>query len=317
MNQESRLGFYKFFENKLPWIFARDFPEKIEGLLRDIFDARVLGTRPYETGVDAPHFELHMLIGMRHVGMCLWAVKSFLHQCGQRYHIALHDDGTLTAESIDLLKTHLPNVRIIRRADADAEMAGKLASYPMLNTFRFTVLETSNHRGQKYNMFIMSLIMLDMNLLSEAEKVMILDADVLFFKQPVEIMNWIADRSDQGCLYSVEKFRPYRDDDNHLKFGLKPAETLNSGLLCYDRVSVLDLPTLEQYASDNRDLMYTSPVFEQLAYSYLIRRRKDSRALPGDVYAFNYTSKDVTATHFGMKRQFFENIPRVEPLLRG
>jgi hypothetical protein len=314
-HKEYLLNFYKRIEGMLPWSLRSNLMEKIEHLLREVYDHKVLDTKPYVTGQDAPYFELHMLIGKRHVGMCLWAIKSFLHFSGQRYHVVLHDDGTLRQEDISTLSEHLPNARVIRRVDADKEMADKLADYPLCKTFRFSVVETANHRGQKYNMFIMSLILLDINLLSDAEKIMVLDADVLFFKKPVELINWINDQNDNSSLFSVERFRPYRDKKNRLQFDLKPSETLNSGLLCYNPKTILDLPTLEKWVSENRDLMYTSPVFEQLAYSYLIRRQPSSRPLIGDIYAFNYTSQDVTASHFGMKRQFFENIPRIESLL--
>ncbi len=315
-HKEHLLNFYKHIEGMLPWSLRSILMEKIEHLLREVYDHKILDTKPYITGQDAPYFELHMLIGKRHVGMCLWAIKSFLHFSGQRYRVVLHDDGTLRQEDISTLSEHLPNARVIRRVDADKEMADKLANYPLCKTFRFSVVETANHRGQKYNMFIMSLILLDINLLSDAEKIMILDADVLFFKKPVELINWINDQNDNSSLFSVERFRPYRDKKNRLQFDLKPSETLNSGLLCYNPKTILDLPTLEKWISENRDLMYTSPVFEQLAYSYLIRRQPSSRSLTGDIYAFNYTSQDVTASHFGMKRQFFENIPRIESLLR-
>jgi len=315
MREEYLLRFYQLLEGKLPWSLRNYCMEKIEHLLREIYDRKVLDTKPYVTGQDAPHFELHMLIGKRHVGMCLWAIKSLLHFSCQRYQIVLHDDGTLAQENIRTLSPHLPNVNVIRRVDADKAMSDKLADYPLCKSFRFSVVETANHRGQKYNMFIMSLILLDINLLSEAEKIMILDADVLFFKKPVELVNWINDQNDNSSLFSVEKFRPYRDKQNRLQFDLKPAETLNSGLLCYNPKIIMDLPTLEKWISENRDLMYTSPVFEQLAYSYLIKRHTTSRPLPGDIYAFNYTSQAVTASHFGMKRQFFENIPRIESLL--
>ena len=61
--------------------------------------------------------------------------------------------------------------------------------------------------------------------------------------------------------------------------------------------------------------MYTSSVFEQLCYSYLIKRQSDSVELDPALYGFNYTSKDSISTHFGIKRGFFDNISRVETIL--
>jgi hypothetical protein len=303
-------------EQILPWFLAHKLDGRIDAALRETYEAHLATTRPFPVGQDDLHFELHMLLGRRHVGMGIWAIKSFLHFSGRRYAVVLHDDGSLGAPEIERLESHLPGVKIIARSLADSQTREMLAGYPNCSEFRFSVVEATNHRGQNYNMFIMALILFDMNLLTEADKIIILDADVLFFAPPTEITAWIADTTDRRSLYSIEKFRPYRDAKGTLQFALKPGQTLNSGLICFDRKRLIDLDKIETWIGDNKDLMYSDPVFEQLAYSYLIKRQPDSEALPGELYAFNFTNESVIATHFGMKRLFFENIARIEDALR-
>ncbi len=304
-------------ERTLPWRIASRFDERNTQALRDLYMARAVDTRPYPTGSDAPSFELHALLGHRHVGMCLWSVKSFLHCAGRKYHVVLHDDGTLSQSDRQLLEEHLPQVTIITRQDADAIMREKLANYPNATEYRFTKLETSNHRGVNYDMFIMALILFDLNLVTNAKKIMIMDIDVLFFRKPSEILHWIEDPEDRHTLYSVEAYKPYFDQNGVRQYTAKVAKTLNSGLLCINKDTLYNLDEIELWISENKDLMYTSSNFEQLCYSFLIKRHPDSVALPYDTYSFNYTDSESVATHFGIKRMFFENIARIEPELMG
>lgn len=301
-----------FFERTLPWRYTRALEERNSAGIRDYYAERAKVTRPYPAGGERPYFEVHALMGRRHLGMTLWAVKSFLHHAGHRYQVVLHDDGSLGPDDLKLLQEHLPGVRVVLRPEADEAMRARLADYPNCAEYRFGRLETSNHRGQSYDMFIMSLILFDICLLTEAEKVMIMDVDILFFQRPDEIVDWVEDPEDTRSLYSVEAFKPYRDERNRLQFTSKPAETLNSGLLCVHRDTVYKLAEIERWIGENKDLMYTSPVFEQLCYSFLIKPRPDSVPLPPAVYAFNYNGPESKMTHFGMKRRFFENLPRIE-----
>jgi hypothetical protein len=195
-------------------------------------------------------------------------------------------------------------------------MRGKLEGYPACQSFRFGEVRVTNHRGQSYNMFIMSLILFDMNLLTDCDKIIILDADVLFFRRPDIIADWAQDAADRRTLYSVEAYKPTREPDGSLSFGPKAARTLNSGLLCLAKSAVYDLEKVEDWVRSNPDLMYTSPVFEQLCYSWLIKRRTDSVELDPALYGFNYTTPESIATHFGMKRGFFDNLHRAEQVLR-
>ena len=191
-----------------------------------------------------------MLLGHKHVGMCLWSVKSFLYHTGRKYSIVLHDDGSLTESDVETLEKHLVNVRIINKEFADAAVKEKISAFPNITEFRFSNEETINHRGQ-YNKYIMSLILLDINLLSSASKRMVMDADVLFFKTPHLLMDWIENPDDTRSLYSVEAFKPYRNSKSELCFTRRTQPGFNSGLLCLHE-DVFDLAHLENWITTHK-----------------------------------------------------------------
>lgn len=304
-----------FLEDHAPWRVADYLNTKNDAALRVKYREWLQQTPPVPVAGNSPNAEVHQLLGHRHVGMGLWSMKSLVKSAAAGLGVVVHDDGSLTSEDMALMRQHLPEIQIITRADADLRMRDALANHPACTSFRFGNVPVTNHRGQSYNMFIMSLILFDMNLLTECDKIIILDADVLFFRRPDIIADWALDKSDTRSLYSVEAYKPQRQSDGTLSFGAKVARTLNSGLLCLIKSKLYHLDHIEEWVASNPDLMYTSPVFEQLCYSYLIKRRDDTVELDPAKYGFNYTTPESIATHFGIKRGFYDNLHRTESLL--
>lgn len=304
-----------FLERHTPWRVSDYLNTRNDAALRSKYREWLKQTPPAPVVGDAPSTEVHQLLGHRHIGMGLWSLKSLVKAADAELGVVVHDDGSLTDEDMELLRQHLPGVRIVARPDADERMREALANYPACTSFRFGNVPVTNHRGQSYNMFIMALILFDINLLTECDKIIILDADVLFFRRPNLIADWALDRNDTRSLYSVEAYKPQRQSDGTISFGRKAARTLNSGLLCLTKSKVFNLDLIEEWVASNPDLMYTSPVFEQLCYSYLIKQRDDALELDPALYGFNYTTPESFATHFGVKRGFYDNLHRAQRLL--
>jgi hypothetical protein len=303
-----------FLQRHLPWRFAKALDAHNDAALRGKY-REWLDETPPAPAASEPKAEVHQLLGHRHVGMGAWSLKSLLRASEAPLAVTVHDDGSLSAEDVAFLKKHIPGVRVILRAEADEKMRDALQDLPACASFRFGEVPVTNHRGQTYNMFIMALILFDMPLFACSDKIIILDADVLFFRRPDVIVDWLSDNDNVQTLYSVEGFRPIKQPDGSFQYGEKVARTLNSGLLCLTKSQVYDIDKVESWVAGNPDLMYTSPVFEQLCYSYLIKPHPRSVELDPALYGFNYTTSDSIATHFGMKRGFYENLHRVVHLL--
>lgn len=297
----------------LPWRLRTVLDKWQQNIVRIIADRRALSTPAYFTGRDNPDFEIHILLGKKHVGMSLWAIKSLLHWSGKAYSVVFHDDGSLTDKHIKTLNQHLPHSTVVRRSDADDLMAEKLAAFPNAYKYRFGRLGSTRPHGQAS---VFSLKLLDFSLLSKAKKILILDSDVLFFSPPKSIIDWVDNLSDKVCLYCFELYVPVRDVHNKItRFEKKPAVPLgfNSGLICLNR-SVFDLATLDEWLGANRELAETVYTFEQRAYNHLVKNSGMHRALP-ETYSFNYNNPECVATHFGIKSLFFKNLPRVHQAL--
>jgi hypothetical protein len=289
------------------WLAAKELQAS-----RVYYDRKVLSTRSFVTGQSHCDFELHMLLGRKHVGMCLWSVKSFLASTNIPFSVVLHDDGSLTETDIHALESHLISARVVRKHDADSLMREKLAEFPNCLEYRFGETQTSDHRGAKYNMRIFALRLFDFNMVSSAKKTLVLDADVLFFRRPREIIDWAIDSDARGNLFSVEQYFPVRNArKNIVCYDLKvPRPTdANAGLLCFDRLC-FDLDEIERWIGEHSDWMDKYATFEQAAYNHLIKKIGPTTSLP-DSYSFNYTDDEVVATHFAIKHLFFENICRV------
>lgn len=303
-------------ERRLPWRMSQWLDRYKQDVIRQYYDYKVLSTRPYLTGEDSPHFELHILLGHRHVGMSLWCIKSFLHYSGRKYSVVLHEDGSLTEKDVETLEKHLVNARVVRKTDADELIREKLKNFPNCGDYRFSPKETSDHRGVKYNMHIFALRLFDFNLLSDASKTLVLDADILFFKKPQEIIEWADDPEDRNSLYSVEQYIPQRNSRYEVTGFVRktpPPTYVNAGLLCLDK-HAYDLNVIEAWIASNRELMDKVATFEQRAYNHLVEQKGGSSPLP-DTYSFNYTDDNSSATHFAIKHLFFRNIPRLEKVL--
>jgi len=300
---------------KVPWRVAQWFEKQRLTLLKSQCDRLIADTPPLLTNAESVDFEVHSLLGRRHVGMCLWSIKSLLHFAGKQYRIILHDDGSLTEKNIRQLEHHLVNVKVIRKFDADGQVAGMLKSYPEALGYRFGTLAQTEW-GRRLSVF--SLKLLDFNLLATAAKILVLDTDVLFFSRPNEIIRWAEDPASSECLYCYDEYRPVRNHAGRLTgFDRKsePQCYFNSGLICLTR-SAFNLPVFNEWIAKNKGRVDTAYTFEQQAYNYLVHCTDSHSPLPA-VYSFNYNDSNCIATHFGIKLLFFRNIRRVHKALMG
>jgi len=235
--------------------------------------------------------------------MCLWSVKSFLHYSGKNYNVVLHDDGSLTDADVETISKHLINVKIVRKTEADSLIRDKLINLPNCYEYRYSSKETSDHRETKYNMRIFSIRLFDFNLISKASKTLVLDADVLFFKEPREIVEWAEEPKNSHNLFSVDQYKPIRNSRNEVVgYEHKNPTDANAGLLCLDK-SAFSLDIIENWIGAHKDLMDKYATFEQAAYNHLIKSKDGGVPLP-DTSSFNHTDRDVIATHFAIKILF-------------
>jgi len=104
----------------------------------------------------------------------------------------LHDDGSLSARSIDQLREEWPDMSIITRTEANRRAAEQLVGHPK-------VLWLRNHNFRTTQL-------VDYFLFAEQRRVLAVDTDVVFLRKPTEILSWIfAPEHARSCFaYSPE-----------------------------------------------------------------------------------------------------------------
>lgn len=147
---------------------------------RDIVRPRILKTPPIECSRSSS-CEIHALTCDRDWIDLVWALKSLFHVTDLRFRVCIHEDGTLTDTALNELQTHFPGARCIRRSDADNHMSSVLRGHPASASYR--------------NTNPLALKVFDFSAFLEAEKMLLLDCDILFFSPPHALLNRISDNT--------------------------------------------------------------------------------------------------------------------------
>jgi lipopolysaccharide biosynthesis glycosyltransferase len=205
---------------------------------------RILISPPVECG-DSTDFEVHILTCHRDLLDALWCLKTFCFFSDTRPAIAIHDDGSLVASDFETLLQHFPGCRIIRRADADVELTEFLSANPHCLRFR------------RRKDFYCALKLFDAFYFARADKLLLLDSDLLFFRRPVELLQHIAaDRPFFQRDYQDAYVLPRNALETTLGMAINPM--VNAGLMFLRRRHYSDnIELIEHYfatATTNRDV---------------------------------------------------------------
>jgi len=195
---------------------------------------RILNSPPIECG-DGSDYEIHILTCHRDLLDALWCLKTYYHFSDTRPALVVHDDGTLQASDFETLLQHFPGCRVIRRADADAELTEFLSAYPHCLRFRLR------------KEFYCALKLFDAFHHARADKLLLLDSDLLFFRRPVELLQHVA--TDRPCFlrdYQDAYAMPRGALETAFRMAIEPM--VNTGLMFLQRRQYADnIDFIERY----------------------------------------------------------------------
>ncbi len=188
--------------------------------MTDVYASQIFSSKSIRCDT-ASDYEIHMLICERDVTEALWCLKTFYYFSGLRTKLFFHDDGSLKNGSIQTFKKHFVGCEVIRKIDADIFLKKSLGGYEFCSRYR---LDSSDR------MTITSMKLFDPIFYTQTHKTLILDADVLFFKKPTEIMECM--RANRGCFMSDyhDAYSFPREILNRL-LGVEMKESVNTGIL--------------------------------------------------------------------------------------
>ena len=202
---------------------------------RDHFRQRILDTAPI-VGTDSSLAEIHVLTSAQDWLNLVWTLKTFYYYSQRKYGLCIHDDGSLTVDHQNELLKHFPNAQIIQRKEADIRMMELLKGYP-----RCLALRETNQLSLKVFDFLAYLT---------ADRLILLDSDVLFFRAPEELLQRIEDpqylrntvNADTASAYTVDVEAARRE------YAVELIECFNSGLGLIHKAS-LRLDWIEEFLS--------------------------------------------------------------------
>ena len=160
---------------------------------------------------------LHMVLSHNGVLMGQLTLRSLEFHSGFTWATVFHDDGTLTDADVTEIKTNFPDARVIRRKEADLALAKALQAYPHCRNNRM-----------KHPWFLK---VFDTRHFAESDRYIVIDSDIVFFKKPEFILDWMAKRPDTFWFMhdTKEKYSsPRAGIEDAMGFPLW--ERVNSGL---------------------------------------------------------------------------------------
>jgi len=193
------------------------------------FGATLLARLPsYKCNVDSK-LSLHILCQEEDVGMIEWSVRSFLEHTGLCPRIIIHDDGTMTKKSALLLEKRFSNLRVLFKKDALRALSENPGFKGIIKKF--------SEGGHK-----VLIQLIDIFLLSDTEKVILMDGDVLFFKQPQELIDFVNGRYPYDAMVSWQNgnYDLVINDEYSKKYSVRErkAPEMNPGLIVYNKSSI-------------------------------------------------------------------------------
>jgi hypothetical protein len=197
--------------------------------------SQVLATAPVRAEVPGRGpVEVHLLCHRGDHLCAIWALKSFYRTSGVRWPAVVHVQGRLTAAMRRRFRHHVPDATVISQDEADARVLEALsARHPRLLDAR------------RLSPFMMKLI--DPVLCAGAERLVILDSDVLFFREPRELCAHVEQAAPDAWLFQRDPSSTYNisEADAATAFGIRMPARVNSGIAMVPR-SLVDFDLCER-----------------------------------------------------------------------
>jgi hypothetical protein len=216
---------------------------------------QVLSTPPVYADVPGrSEVEVHLLCHRGDSLCAIWALKTLYQTSGVRWPAVIHVQGDCTAAMRRYFRAHVPDARVLMQGVADARVQQVLGNqYPRLVDAR------------RQSPFMMKLI--DPVLMSDAERIVILDSDVLFFREPRELCEHVEHAPGDSWLFQRDPVSTYNvtADVASSALGIRLPERVNSGIAVVPR-GLVDLDLCERLL-EHPDVCRPSGWIEQTLYA--------------------------------------------------
>lgn len=230
--------------------------------------------------------EVHMLVSSRTWDAGLLAACSLERHSGRRWPFVFHDDGSLSNEACERIAEVFPDARCISRHAADGRSGQFLAGHPKCLAHR------SNH-----NLFLK---FFDFFAFAEGERFVVLDSDVIFFRRPAALVDWL-DANSRDAFYNEDTKEKYCIPRGKLVegLGLEVWPRFNSGLVLLPRAAA-NLDLAERLLTTFEANAHHPQFFEQTLYAVTASAWGRGGALPREYeISWGYLKRrDAVCRHY-------------------
>ncbi len=210
---------------------------------------------------------VHMLVSSRTWDAGLLAAVAWEHHTGRRWSFVIHEDGTVDEKARDRIRAVLPDVRLVSRGEADEKLSTVLGGHP----------QCLAQRG-RHNLFLK---FSDFAAFAPGKRFIVLDSDVIFFRRPTEILDWV-DRGSDTYHYNEDTKEKFCIPRSYLEaaLGVTMWPRFNSGLVLVPKAAI-DWDLAEKLLSSFEHTAHHPQFFEQTLYGLMGSAWGRGGALPG------------------------------------
>jgi len=199
--------------------------------------------------------------------MALWMLASFFEKTQRNWRVYLHDDGSLRSDAQMMLARMGIEAKVIDTAAAAERAESVLKDLPLCRKTYATCFMARKFFGPL--------------LFGSENKYLALDSDLIFFKRPNEILEWV-DSSRAEMLFNKD-IRDMLQINRGLileTFGFEPWCRVNAGLSCIAREGI-DLSDTEAFlAHDDMHTKSDQWMLEQTLYALHASKLNTGGLLP-------------------------------------
>ncbi len=287
----------------------RDWKRGFAATWHDRFvSRRILDWRnPY---ADQPREQIpvHVLTGGDNWLMATWMLASWFHFTQRNWRVIIHDDGHLPPEARSAFVKLAPGVRGVSAVEADRPVLEALNEHPACREYRL-----AHPLARK---------IFDVPILTQSNRFIILDSDLLFFRKPEAILRWCAEGAGQ-CWFNrhVNQAMPISRSQVRAKLGIDMWHQVNSGLCLIDR-DAIDFALCERALRETTLMDKHISQVEQTLFAICASARGRGGLLPDEYEVSDApnSSPNAVARHYASSsrdRFFADGMKRVKKDLLG
>ena len=259
---------------------------------------KILKTVPARCSPDSEN-EVHIQICKRDYLNAFWSIKTFFLYANKKFRLVVHTDNSISNDQIAILNYHFPGMYYVQKEEIKESLYNKLGKYK-------TLIKLWN--GGYF--FTLSRVV-DTWLANKSEFIIMIEPDVIFFNEPVDLFNG-TDRK-RNILGKVNVLRDkkitkgmYCMDDKKIKkiFGIILPVKFGSGL-GWLKKSIFDWELIESVLN-KIEIDYENKFLLDQTLLAILAAKYGYAELPVDKYVIEPVKNlnGVIARHYYGKTRF-------------